>query len=523
MNPRIFHGSLVAACFLTVFLSDTATAGNLHEVGDDFDTYRPSLVVLDGYFRSRGEAFYNLDLDRGLTPSGQALFPVPLDDPSSQTLTWADLRLRTDLSIYSPVGDVAVKVRVDALDNLGFGADPAGPPQTVTSQNPGLFSVKRAWGEVLTPFGLLSVGRMGSHWGTGMLTNSGDCRQCNSGDAADRVAFVSPMFGHIFALAYDIGFVGPTTERANHRGIDIATSDDVRSMTFGVMRYNTELARTRRGNAGKPTFNYGAFVAYRWQDTDIPVSYVPTAQPVAIDAQQVMQRGSRAVASDLWLRLDLPRATVEAEAAVLWGVIEQGSLVPGVLIPRELTSLQWGGALESHVQVIPSLTAGFDLGVASGDPAPGFGARPDPYGASAVEGDLDGLQSTLPNDTTVNNFRFHPDYRVDQILFSEIIGTVTDAVYVRPHVAWQLAEFQQRRLTLSLAAIYSQALEPTSTPGGDASLGVELDPSLTWESPGFSMALDYAVFFPGAGFDNIVDGMSAKTAQLGRVSVWMEF
>ena len=37
------------------------------------------------------------------------------------------------------------------------------------------------------------------------------------------------------------------------------------------------------------------------------------------------------------------------------------------------------------------------------------------------------------------------------------------------------------------------------------------------------MAFDYAVFFPGAGFDNITDGLSAKAAQLGRVSVWMEF
>ncbi|MEZ4460218.1 MAG: hypothetical protein R3E66_10930 [bacterium] len=40
----------------------------------------------------------------------------------------------------------------------------------------------------------------------GILTNAGDCRQCDSGDAADRVAFVSPMIGHILAVAYDIGF-----------------------------------------------------------------------------------------------------------------------------------------------------------------------------------------------------------------------------------------------------------------------------------------------------------------------------
>lgn len=511
------------AMISTCLVSTTASAGNLREVGDDFDEFRESVVQVNGYFRARGEALYNLDLDRGLTPSGEALFQVPIDDPSAQTLTWADMRLRTDVAAYSPFGDVAVKARIDALDNVGFGSMPDGPPQTTASQTAGVFSVKRAWGEVLTPFGLLSVGRMGSDWGLGMLTNSGDCRQCNSGDAADRVAFVTPVLGHIFALAYDIGFVGPTQARANNRAIDFATSDDVRGTTFAVMRYNTEASRDRRGQAGKPTFNYGAFVSYRWQDTDVPSSYTPTAQNVPVEASQVVQRGSKALASDLWLRLDLPRARFEAELAVLWGSIEQGSLIPGVNLPQELTSLQWGGALESHIQVVNALTVGLDLGVASGDSAPGFGARPDPFGDAPEPGDLDGIQASLPGDTTVNNFRFHPDYRVDQILFSEIVGTVTDVAYVRPHGEWTLAEFNKRELRLSIAAIISQAIEPTSTPGGEAFLGVELDPSLKWESPGFSLAFDYAVFFPGAGFDNVSEGLSAKAAQLGRVSVWMEF
>ena len=158
-----------------------AIAGDFKQVGDDFETYRTSVIEVHGSFRGRGTGFYNLDLDRGLTPSGEALFPVPIDDPNGQLLTWADMRLRTDVAAYSPVGDVAVKARIDALDNVGFGSMPDGPPQTVTSQLGGTLSVKRAWGEVLTPFGLLSVGRMGSDWGLGMLTNAGDCRQCDSG------------------------------------------------------------------------------------------------------------------------------------------------------------------------------------------------------------------------------------------------------------------------------------------------------------------------------------------------------
>ncbi len=77
-----------------------------------------------GYLRGRAEALRNLDLDRGLLPSGQPIFPTPLGDPTAQWLTSADMRLRTDLAIYAPGGGVAVKVRLDTLDNVGLGSMP---------------------------------------------------------------------------------------------------------------------------------------------------------------------------------------------------------------------------------------------------------------------------------------------------------------------------------------------------------------------------------------------------------------
>ena len=42
-----------------------------------------------------------------------------------------------------------------------------------------------------------------------MLANGGDCADCNYGDAADRIAFITPLAGHICALAYDIDQIGP--------------------------------------------------------------------------------------------------------------------------------------------------------------------------------------------------------------------------------------------------------------------------------------------------------------------------
>ena len=56
------------------------------------------------------------------------------------------------------------------------------------------------------------------------------------------------------------------------------------------------------------------------------------------------------------------------------------------------------------------------------------------------------------------------------------------------------------------------------------SLGVELDPSLTWVNDmGFSVAVDYAVLFPLAGLDNPDLGLAAKPAQLARLRLIYAF
>jgi len=521
--------SRVSATFLGLvglFASGTLhaqTAPTLAGLGDDV-LNATETVHVDGYFRFRGELLHNLDLDHGLTPSGKPLYPVPLSDPSGQNLTHADMRLRTDISIYSPLGDVAVKARLDLLDNMALGSTPEGPPQSTTTQSPGTYlNVKRVWAEALTPFGLLSVGRTGSHWGLGMLTNSGDCLSCDSGDAADRIAFVTPLVGHIFAVAYDIGFVGPNVPRSNGRTLDLDPSDDVRSFTFAVLNYDTPLAVDRRRSAGKATINYGGFVSYRTQENDVPAWYYPTGD-TGLAPSQVIHRDLSALGADVWGRAVFPFGRIEAEAALLTGRIGQSSLIPGVVFPEALTSTQWGAALQTDFGKADWFTSfGIDAGIASGDSAPGFGARPGPYDPAPQPGDLDGPQANLPHDTTVNNFRFHPDYRVDQILFREIIGTVTDAWYIRPHVDFVFGRVGQGMFRFELAGIYSQALNATSTPGLEAPLGIEINPTLKWEGRAFSAAIDHAVLLPFSGLDNVSAGLSAKPAQLLRLQLWMEF
>jgi uncharacterized protein (TIGR04551 family) len=187
-----------------------------------------------------------------------------------------------------------------------------------------------------------------------------------------------------------------------------------------------------------------------------------------------------------------------------------------------VTLTQYGAALRSDFfgDTDEAFSAGLDAGIASGDSAPGFGAFPSLGAPPPRPGDLDGAQANLRDDFTINNFRFHPDYRIDQILFREIIGTVTDAAYVRPHVRQDFVHTPHSRLTGTLAAIASTALYASSTPGGKAPLGVEVDPSLTFAaSDGFTFALEQGLFFPMAAFDNTTLGLSAKPAQIWRLRV----
>jgi hypothetical protein len=65
--------------------------------------------------------------------------------------------------------------------------------------------------------------------------------------------------------------------------------------------------------------------------------------------------------------------------------------------------------------------------------------------------------------------------------------------------------------------IGSRAVQASSTPSGKAPLGIEIDPSLVFETPAFLAALDYAVLFPMSGFDNNVTSQTAKPAQLVRL------
>jgi uncharacterized protein (TIGR04551 family) len=523
-----FRLPLAASLALLAFAPSAHAEGTEYgQLGKDIRPREKAEVSVSGAFRTRGEVLYNLDLDRGLTPSGAPLFPVSQVDPSAQSLTHWDMRLRTDLSFYAPGETLSVKVRIDALDNLTLGSLPDGPASASTTQRSPADAIKirRAYGQALLPFGLLVAGRMGTHWGLGLVAHGGECADCDSADAADRIGFVTALVGHVFALSYDFTGSGPIGTRAGqNRFLDLEPRTQARTASFAWLKWYGPESIERRRKAGKTSFEYGAYLTHRSQAYDVPGSYLPTAQAVDTSSTgAATARGFTASAADLWLKLSLPHGRVEFEASALSAQVDQASLVPGILLRAPVKSTQFGAALETDFGD-ESLTFGADAGYASGDSAPGFGVVQKPGGRAPKPGDLDGPQANPPRDRTVNNFRFHPDYRIDRILFREIIGTVTDAAYVRPHGRVRLAYGDAFDFSASASVVASMAIFASSTPGGKAPLGVEIDPSLLYSHrDGFLAALDYGLLFPLAGLDNTVSRLSAKPAQLLRLRLGFQF
>ncbi len=473
---------------------------------------------LDGYLRLRFDTLENLDLNHGVTPTtGQPLFPVSPSDPDA-TIFSANMRARLEPSVRIGWG-VSIHARIDLLDNIVLGSTPEGLPATAwvpmsagsasqaspeAGKNSGIDAVrvKRVWGEVITPIGLLSAGRMGAiiDWGTGFFVNSGSCIDCDRGDVGDRVAFAMPILGHLIAAAFDFGASGPTSEamRADAQPFNIDRHDDVLSGALVIANYDLPEVVERYRRAGRVVLQYGLMGSVRTQEYDVPAYYLTGDLKRRYNDKDMVRRGLLAAAGDLWFGLRYRGWTVDVEAAMLYSRIENASLLPGTEFIPDVTALQFGGvARASHAW--QTVDVGFEVGMASGDDAPGFGVRLPLTQLSAKPGDIDGPQTQIPGDTTVNNFRFNPDYHVDQILWRRIIGTVTDAIYLRPRVTWEPLE----GLRLEGVLITSLAMEPASTPSGERPLGVELDLSLSYRMElGFLLRADYAVLFPLSGLRN---------------------
>ena len=253
--------------------------------------------------------------------------------------------------------------------------------------------------------------------------------------------------------------------------------------------------------------------SYRYQDLDAP-AWSADQLPRVYGAGDFVRRDLQSFAGDLWFMIHKGGFRAEIEAATVIGRIGDATNQPGVSLRQAVTSTQWGGVASLAYSFKLPIRLRVEVGVASGDDAPGFGVRFPAGQLTTQKGDLDGPQLRPPADNTVDNFRFNPDYHVDLILWRRIIGQVTDAVYVRPSLRAGPFGSVNHHIVLEAAVITSEAIYATSPPGQANHLGVELDLAARYRyEHGFETWLTWGLFFPGDGFRNLELNLQPKPAQ----------
>lgn len=546
---------------------------------------KPELNFLefDGYFRFRYDMFSNLDLglyyqntETGVSSGPFAPGyspPVPLcntdirDRPASSdmetaqscfnsagasdTLGGANMRLRLEpvLNVYE---DIKIKTQIDVLDNLVLGSTPDGFPnnpispllafsQTQLTPVAGVNTpwtdsvrVKRVWGEVMTPLGQLRVGRMPSHFGMGMLANEGRGLDSDFGDSNDRIMFATRIGDFYVVPAYDWAVSGPTSQNIIDpygQPFDRDQRDDVDQYIIAIAKKDKDDEIRQKLENDEWVLNYGTYQVGRFQALDA-ADYHNTGNPLdSATTDSALERDAQAYAYSYWAKFMWRKLTIEAEYAGILGRIGNSAVsgpygATDAAHPNGLSIAQHGATLNVEYKLLrDALTLSLLVVVASGDSAPGWGIRPL-VDASGTAGIWDGAQ-VLPGtdsqaeDRSLNNFRFDPDFIVDMIFWRQLVGTVTDALVIRPGVQYNVTEGLGARLDL----VYSRAWFASSTPSGSfvdlqnsdgtdvpnlgtpsANLGVEADVKLFYASKeGFHAWLQYGLFIPFGGLDRQVE------------------
>ncbi len=471
------------------------------------------LLELDGYYRLRWQNLNHLNLKSGVDSAGYNYFPKTLSGGSN--ITTANMRLRLEPTINASEM-VRVRAQIDVLDNYVLGSnagqvtDGIGSPYPVPfygdtrTYTPGdktndrdPIIPRRVWGEVQTPVGLLSFGRMPSSWGLGIMANSGTGLDQDFGDTVDRIQFAlppvsTPLGDLIFVpiLDYDLSGVqipDPHGGQGTGQPLDAGGKDAGRTYALKIARLDTEEEIRRKLERGERSVNYGLYYNYRTQTYVYPAwldqgycGYPTTSNNNTCNGNTTNQyqdpltgdpiynkRAASGHYASLWGRWIGPKFRLEGELVGMYGSV--GNAYAGStdtsLGTRRLSMHQWGGVLQAEFKESSRFSWAVELGAASGDGAPGFGNLPNRTvnvgGVNSAKdlpnyGSIDGPQWGRPGDNTINNFRFNPAYQLDLILWRRILGQVTDAVYLRPSLRWNIIS----GLTLDTAAIYSQAQLP---------------------------------------------------------------
>ena len=442
------------------------------------------------------------------------------------TQVTGDLRLRLKPEIHLS-DDVRVKAWIDVLDNAGLGTTGYGPytGYSLTDLDLGnAIRVRRAWGEARNrDLGELRFGRMGADWGLGILDNGGDRNGIDSDFSSDvdRVMAISNLAGFYLMAAYDWasqGLVLPGAATPSGVPVDRAQRDDLSALTVAVAHRVEEEVQQSMLQRGDAVFNYGAYFVWRRQrlklDADV---YADSLEDGEFGSPPFVRLDQSQFIPDLWFQLLWEGLRIELEAAFVAGSLEGGCprLVGDRSEMRDADELepvsgdtckfrQLGIALELEYRLFDDrLGIHFLSGLASGDShAYGLAQTNDPSFQRTSSRDN-------PGDRTITTYQFHPDYRVDLILWRTLMRRVAGGYYFKPGVSYDfIHDPYGQRAGGRLDVIYSRATSPKQTWGNDGNLGLEMDLSLYYRSEdgpdpldGFYGLVQWGILFPFGGLD----------------------
>ncbi|MEM9071806.1 MAG: TIGR04551 family protein [Myxococcota bacterium] len=547
-----------------------------------------SVLTLHGYFRVRGELQDSFFLgrddvpfnfftpsDRGVLPEGGCRSGTAVTDSSmaedrdfcnnSDRLRFANMRMRLRPTLALS-DDVRVHMTLDVFDNLVLGSTADGtvylPPGTSGTDNsnpdfenpartPGVpidsfaatqnppqanrnsardsIYVRHAWAEVTNRgLGQLRFGRMPSQWGLGVLANAGEGIDADQSSDVDRVMALTRIAGLYIIAAWDFagqGLQAPLLDDLRGVPFDTTSKDDINQYVFALAyRQDEEEARDRLQRGGW-VFDAGFYFVLRNQF--LSSARLTQAYPARADFEDAfVRRNARAFIPDLWLRFRMGGLRLETEAVFIAGSIQ--NIENDSFVRSNFDIRQFGIAFEGEYRLLnDKLSIRLYTGYASGDP--------DIDGLSQRQG----LLAQQTDDRTISHMQFHPNYRVDLILWRNIMGRVAGAWYLKPGVSYDIIRNPFGQLFgVGFDMIYSRAAQETQTYGADPNLGLELDFTIYYRSEdgpelmdGFYAQFNYGVLFPFAGLkypnfqglSGAPAGFSSRNAQTLRLILGVNF
>ena len=520
----------------------------------------PFWVEHHGSFRFRPELLVGGDLGAGTSPVPSPLAASTGDDADAQTLSWASVRLRYEPTLH--LGrSLEIHLGLDALDNLVLGSthersgglvadDLLSDAAASASAGEGTWRdalrVHSLYGRWLVADAIdLAVGRLPQHFGLGLSRNAGQCADCDFGSVVDGARAALTLSGFRVEASWEWTAVGATTAGPGELGqaVDLGQEDDVTTYTLQVgqrpvraeeLAARTVLLEQERG-WGVDWAIFSSFTdqtlssSEQLESTSLecrPMSVSPSGQQQQdVDCIQLYRRGASFWRPGAWVRAEhrpAPGSTLrlELEVAGLVGEIAHPQRLEVEDSKESKDFLAFGGALEVEY-LTPSFSLGLDAGFATGDDGDFVGVLD---GQNIVDPDDDayGQNDNVRLNRTVTGFTFHRDYRLDLILFRQVLGAVTNAVYLKPWIAKDVLQLDDATLSLRLDVLYALAANPEGTPGDGSQWGVEVDGRVGLRFPsGLAFELAAGVLVPLDALDDAVTGASGDPAFAARgLATW---